>query len=163
MLVVSLLNLVGCAKPADLPDIVVSVASPGAFTRFRSDLGTRFTADQLQPFDTAIQELQLDAMYRDVAPAAARELDMLAVANGKTVHAVMFLGWQARKARFLREIAELTRMLEHDLEQKERTAATGTSASILSRIQSEREVIAKIQRNLDETERRLAALGHAKP
>jgi hypothetical protein len=155
--------LAGCTKPAALPDIIVSAASPGGFTRFRADLGVRFPADLLKDFDTAVQELQLDAMNRDVPTAAARELDMLAVVNGKPVHAVTLLGWQARKARFLREIAELDRMLQHDLELQARTAATGTPETVLTRIHSEQEVIAKLQRNLADTERRLAELGSAKP
>jgi hypothetical protein len=156
-------SLGGCAKPADLPDLTVRAASPGEFTRFRADLGARFPADRLKDFDTAVQELQLDAMHRDVPTAAARELDMLAVVNGRTVHAVTLLGWQARKARFLREIAELDRMLQHDLELQARTAATGTPETVLTRIHSEQEVIVKLQRNLAETERRLAELGAAKP
>jgi hypothetical protein len=157
--VVCLGSLAGCTKPADLPDIIVSAPSPAGFTRFRADLGARFPADRLKDFDTATQELQLDAMNRDVATSEARELDMLGVVNGKPVHAVVLLGWQARKARFLREIAELDRMLQHDLQQQARTAATGTPGSVLSRIQSEKEVIARIQHNLAETERRLAELG----
>lgn len=158
MAVVLLLSLGGCAKPADLPDVIVSAASPGEFARFRAELGTRFPPEQLKDFDTATQELQLDAMNRDVASAAGREADMLRVANGKPVHAVVLLGGQARRARFLREIAELARMLERDLEQQRHTATTGTPATVLARIQSEREVIAKLQRDLAETERRLAEM-----
>lgn len=156
MVAALLLSLAGCAKQADLPDIMVSASTPGDFARFRAELGARFTPEQLQPFDTATQELQLDAMNRDVATAEARELDMLQAANAKTVHAVTVLGWQARKARFLREIAELTRMLDHDVELQQKTAATGTPESVTTRIASEREVIAKIRRHLDETERHLA-------
>ena len=163
MAVAFLLSLGGCAKPADLSDVIVSAVSPEEFTRFRSELGTRFPPELLQDFDTATRELQLDAMNRDVATAAGRELDMLRVANGKPVHAVVLLGWQARRDRFLREIAELTRMLERDLEQQRHTATTGTPATVLARIQSEREVIAKLQRDLAETERRLAEMSPAKP
>ena len=149
--------LAGCAKQPDLPDILVSAASPGEFAQFRAGLGARFSTEQLKPFDAATNELQLDAMNRDVTTAAARELDMLAVANGKSVHAVTLLGWQARKARFGREIAELTRMLDHDLQLQAKSGAD-TSSSVLTRIQSEREVIAKLQRDLAETERRLVEL-----
>jgi hypothetical protein len=159
LLVVVLLG--GCAKPADLPDIIVSAASPGEFTRFRAELDTRFTPEQLKDFDTATQELRLDAMNRDVATAAAREEDMVRVANGKTVHAVTLLGWQARKARFLREIAEISRLLDHDEQQAAKTAATGTPESVTRRLGSEKEVLAKLQHNLADTEARLAEL--AKP
>lgn len=152
----------GCAKQTDLPDITITASSPADFTRFRTDLGARFPAERLKEFDTAVQELRLDAMYRDVTTTEARELDMLGVVNGKTVQTVVLLGWQARKARFLREIAELDRMLRHDLQQQQRTAATGTPASVLSRIGSEQELLTKLQGNLAETERRLAELGTAK-
>jgi hypothetical protein len=149
--------LASCTKPA-LPDLVVRATTSEDLAAFRSDLAARFTAQELELFDTAIQELKLDAMNRNVAPASAREADMLAVANGKSVHVVTLLGWQARKARFLRDHAELTQMLERDLLQQARTAATGTPESVITRIQSEREVIARLQRDLAETELRLAAL-----
>jgi hypothetical protein len=143
--------LAGCAKPVDLPDIVVAASSHEEFTRFRSDLGTRFPAERLQDFDTATRELQLDAMNRNVAAADAREAEMLRAANGKTVHAVTVLGWGARKARFLREIAEITRMLDHDLSQP-------ATASITRRVGSEKEVLAQLEHNLAETGRHLAEL-----
>ncbi len=155
--------LSGCAKSVDLPDITVSAATKEDFTRFRADLGTRFPAARLKEFDTAVQELQLDAMNRDVVTAEVRELDMLGVVNGKPVHAVVLLGWQARKARFLREIAELDRMLQHDLELQAKTASAGTPESILSRIGSEKEVLAKLHANLAATEQHLAELGQLPP
>ncbi len=145
----------GCAKPVPLPDIVVSAAAKEDFTRFNADLGKRFPPEQLQDFDTAVQELQLDAMHRDIATAAGREADMLAAVNGKTVHAVTLLGWQARKTRFLRELAEITRMLEHDLKQAEKAPP---SESLTRRIGSEKEIQAKLQASLAETDRRLAEL-----
>jgi hypothetical protein len=150
--------LAGCTQPADLPDVVVTAASPAEFKRFRADLGARFPAARLKDFDVATQELQLDALARDVVSPAAREADMHRAVHGKTVHAATVLGWGARKARFLREIAEITRMLEHDLKQAEKTAVTGTPAAITRRIGSEREVLAKLEANLADTERRLAEL-----
>jgi hypothetical protein len=146
----------GCAKPVDLPDVVIDAASPAEFTRFRDELGTRFPAERLKDFDVATQELQLDAMARDVVSPAAREADMLRAINGKTIHAATVLGWGARKSRFIREIVEITRMLEHDLKQAEKTAATGTPESVTRRIGSEREVLAQLRAGLAETERRLA-------
>jgi hypothetical protein len=147
--------LAGCAKPVPLPDIIVSAASKQDFTRFNADLGKRFPPEQLKDFDTAVQELQLDAMHRDIVTAAEREADMLAVVNGKTVHAVTLLGWQARKARFQREFAEITRMLEHDLKQAEKAPP---SESLTRRIGSEKEIQAKLQASLADTDRRLAEL-----
>jgi hypothetical protein len=150
--------LAGCAKPVPLPDVIVSAAAKEDFTRFNADLGKRFTPEQLKDFDTAVQELQLDAMHRDIATAAGREADMLAVVHGKTVQAVTLLGWQARKARFQRELAEITRMLEHDLRLAEKAAPAGPSESLARRIGSEKDVQAKLQRHLAETDRRLAEL-----
>jgi len=147
--------LAGCAKPVPLPDVVVSAATKEDFTRFNADLGRRFPPEQLQDFATAVQELQLDAMHRDIATAAGREADMLAAVNGKTVHAATLLGWQARKARFLREHAEITRMLEHDLKMAEKAPP---SDPLTRRIGSEKDVQAKLQASLAETDRRLAEL-----
>lgn len=158
LLVLLLAGLAGCAKPVPLPDIVVTAATKEDFTRFSADLGKRFPPEQLQDFDTAVQELQLDAMHRDIATAAGREADMLAAVHGRTVQAVTLLGWQARKARFLRELAEITRMLEHDLKLAANAPAAGPSESLTRRIGSEQEVQAKLQRHLAETERRLAEL-----
>ncbi|MDI1249121.1 MAG: hypothetical protein PSV13_09685 [Lacunisphaera sp.] len=163
MVVVYLVSLVGCAKQPDLPETIVNAATKEDFARFRAELGARFAAERLKEFDTATQELQLDAMNRDMATAEARELDMLGVANGKPVQAVVLLGWQARKARFLREIAELDRMLQHDLELQARTAATGTPPAVTQRIGSEREVLAQLHRKLAETEIRLAELARPGP
>ncbi len=150
--------LAGCAKQADLPDTVIAASSHEEFTRFRSELGTRFPADRLRDFDTATRELQLDAMNREIATADAREADMLRAAHGKTVHAVTVLGWGARKARFLREIAEIRAMLERDLALQAKSAATGTPESVTRRIGSEREVLAQLERNLADTEHHLAEL-----
>lgn len=150
--------LAGCAKPVPLSDIVVTAATKEDFTRFNADLGRRFPPEQLQDFDTAVQELQLDAMHRDIATAAGREADMLAAVHGKTVHAVTLLGWQARRARFLRELAEITRMLEHDLKLAANAPAAGPSEALTRRLGSEKEVQAKLQRHLAETDRRLAGL-----
>ena len=152
-----LLALGGCAKAPDLPEVVVDGGTPGDFTRFRTELGARFPAARLEEFDTAIKELQLDAMQR-FATTAEREADMLRVAHGKSVHAVTVLGWEARRARFLREIAELDAMLQRDLAQQARTAATGTPDAVLRRISSEREVLEQLHGNLAATDARLAVL-----
>lgn len=152
--------LAGCSKPVPLPDVIVSAAAKEDFTRFNADLGKRFPPEQLQDFDTAIQELQLDAMHRDIATAAGREADMLAAVHGKTVYAVTLLGWQARKTRFLRELAEITRMLKHDLKLAEKAPP---SDALTRRIGSEKDVQARLQRHLAETDRRLAELTSTNP
>lgn len=152
----------GCAKPADLPDVRVSAPTPGDFTRFRTELGARFPAARLEDFDTAIKELQLDAMQR-LDSAAEREAETLRIADGKSVHAVTVLGWQARRARFLREIAQLDGMLQRDLAHQARTAAAGTPSEILRRIGSEREVLEQLRGNLAATESRLTRLATPAP
>ena len=157
--IVLLVGLGGCTKPQDLPEITVRATHAGELTDFRAELGARFTLEQLQPLDTALDELKLDAMNRGVASAADREQDMLGAVNGKTVHAALVLGWQARRNRLLRETAELTKMLDHDLQQQEKPAATGTPESVLTRIRSEKEVLDKLHRNLVDTENRLTELG----
>lgn len=161
ILALTLLALLGgCAKPPDLPETMVNAPTASDFIRFREELGKRFAADRLADFDTAIKELQLDAMER-FESARERETDMLRVANGKSIHEVTLLGWQARRARFLREIAQLDQMLQSDLRQKEKTAATGTPDSVLRRIASEHEVLDQLHQNLAATDRKLAALAAA--
>jgi hypothetical protein len=151
LVVLGLVGLAGCAKKADLPDVVVSAGTREEFTWFRTELGAQFSESRLKDFDVALRELQLDAMNREIVTAAAREADMLSAADGKTVHAVTMLGWTARKARFLREITEIKRMLEHDLKQPQ-------TEGVLRRIGSEKEVLAQLETNLAETERHLAEL-----
>lgn len=148
----------GCAKKVDLPQVTISAADASEFARFRSELGEQFPAERLQAFDTAVQELKLDAMNRDLATAAARESDVLATMNGKSVQGVTLLGWQARHARFLREIAFIQGMLDRDLKVQQNAGANGPSSVVLARIQSARNVIAQTQRNADEAEHRLTEL-----
>lgn len=150
--------LAGCARQVDLPDTLVAASSKVEFAQFRADLGARFPAEQLKDFDTATRELQLEAMNRDIASAEAREAEMLRAVHGKTVHAVVVLGWGARKARFQREIADITGMLERDLALAAKSAPAGTPDSVTRRIGSEREVLAQLQHNLAETERHLTEL-----
>jgi hypothetical protein len=151
--------LAACTKQLPLPETVIPGANSAEFTRFRAELAARFPASQLTDFDTAIKELQLDAMNRDLPSVALREADMLRMVNGKTVHAATILGWKARRDRFKREIAMLTRVLERDLEEEARHAATGTPAAVTRRIASAREVLAKLDRDLAATEQHLATLG----
>jgi len=148
----------GCAKKLDLPDITVSATDVSEFSRFRSELGAQFPAEHLKDFDTAVQELKLDAMNRDVVSAEARELDMLAVVNGKTVHAATVLGWEARRARFAREMAEINRLLETSLKQQQNAGANGPSSVTIARIQSARNVLSQLEANATETDRRLAEM-----
>jgi hypothetical protein len=139
-------------------EVIVSAASAAEFARFRADLGTRFTAEQLQDFDTAIQELQLDAMNRGKATTADREADMLAVVNRKTFPDAVLLGWRARRVRILREFPEARRLVDQDTAEVAKTAATGTPESITSRLASEKQALDKLRRDRDDTMRRLNEL-----
>ena len=151
-------NLLKAVVEAAKANIIVSAASASEFARFRGDLGTRFTPEQLQDFDIAIMELQLDAMHRNIATEAGREADMLGVANRKTFPNVVLLGWRARKARLLREIPEARQLLDHDAEEAAKTAATGTPESVTRRLASEKEALAKLRRDRDDTLRHLTEL-----
>lgn len=155
--VILLSLLASCAKPA-LPDVVVRAATSSELASFRADLASRFAAVQLEPFDTALQELQLDAMHREISPASAREVDMLAAVNGKTVRTAQILGWTARRARLLRETATFTAMRDHDLQLQKETG-TETSQTVLNRLQNEQDILARLARDLADTDRRLIDWG----
>lgn len=159
LLMLFLAGLVGCTKPVALPETPVRAASAEELAAFRAELGARFGPEHLQAFDTALQELQLDAMNRDVATAGAREAAMRAAVHGKTVRAAEILGWQARRRRILGEIALLTPQLEHDLKRRAETAATGTPQIVLNRIQNVEDILARLRRDLAATEQRLADWG----
>jgi len=151
-LLAALLALAGCSRPA-LPDTIVRAASAEELASFRADLGRSFPADELQTFDTALQELRLDALNRDVSPASAREADVCAVVHGQTLHVVRLLGWQARQQRLRAEIAYLDGLLAQDLERQKLTP----TQNISDRIASAREVLARLHRDLDATQAQLAA------
>jgi hypothetical protein len=137
-------------------EIIVSAPSAAEFAKFRADLGTRFAPEQLQDFDTAIQELQLDAMNRGKATATDCEADMLAVVNRKTFPDAVLLGWRARRVRILREFLEARRLIDQDTAEAAKTAATGTPDSVKPRLASEKQALDKLRRDRDETLRRLA-------
>ena len=139
-------------------EIIVSAASAAEFARFRADLGARFTPEQLQDFDTAIQELQRDAMNRGKATAADVEADMLAVVNRKTFPDAVLLGWRARRVRILREFPEARRLVDQDTAEAAKTAATGTPEAITSRLASEKQALDKLRRDRDDTMRHLNEL-----
>lgn len=148
--------LCGCARP-ELPEIIVQAPTPGEFDKFRAELGADFSLERLQPFDTAIQELKLEAMRQGVAGVAAREQQVATAIHGKTVHATQILGWQARRGRLQDERAEITKLLERD--RRLLKGATGAARSIADRIRSEEEILARIDGDLADTERQLIDWG----
>lgn len=145
----------GCAK-RELPEIVVNASSGAAFARFQADLAEKFGAEQLQPLDVAIEELKLEAMNQGVEGVAARERQMLAAIDGKTVHEAWLLGWRARQRRLRGEIAEMTALLERDTKLRQQG---GTSQTLLNRLQNERDIIARLQRDLTDAAQRLLGWG----
>ena len=154
----ALFLLASCAKP-DLPDTILRAGTGEELAACRAELGQRFAADRLAALDTALNELQLAGMDRGLATAAARAAAMREQVNGRTVHAVEILGWQARRARLRGEIGQLTEIRDQQVAVRDRTAATGTPQAVHDRIASAEEVLGKLRRNLEETERQLAAWG----
>lgn len=150
--------LLKAAVEAAKAEIIVSAASPAEFARFRADLGTRFTPEQLQDFDTAVQELQLEAKNRGKATGADREAAMRAAVNQKTFPDAILLGWRARRDRILRELPEARRRVDRDTAEAAKTAATGTPESITNRLASEKRALDQLRRDRDDTLRRLNEL-----
>lgn len=148
------LCLAGCGDH-DLASSTIHAASEEEMASGRADLARRFGPEALAAYDVAIQELQLAGMDRGVAAAADRAAAMRDAVNGKTVRAVEILGWQARRTRLQGEIKEFAALLEHDLALREKTAATGTSQTVIHRIENEQDILAKLRRLLGEAEQRL--------
>lgn len=156
-----LVGLLGCAKSVDLPERVVRAATSEELAAFRAELGRAFAAERMEPFDTALNELRLDAMNRNLAPASARERDMLAVVNGQTVRQTEVLGWQARLARIRREILLFTTTLVQDLKSKQESPGS-VSQTVANRIQNVEDILTRLERDLAETEQQLAVWGAEK-
>lgn len=150
-----LLALAGCAKP-ELPEVIVRAGSPEELTAFRAEPGAQWPATELATFDTALQELRLEALNREIAPASAREEYLRSEVNGLTVKAVRLRGWQARRVRLQAEIALLAQM-ETDLLHQQETKGANDSNS--ARLASAREVLVRLRRDLSATESQLSAWG----
>ncbi len=155
--------LAGCSKPLPLPDTVVQSGTAEELAEFRVNLGAAFPADQLQAFDTALVELKLDAMNRsDLKSAEERDDYVRGAINGLTVRAIEIRGWQARRTRLLSELAQISEMLANERKAAAKTADTGTPESILTHLQNEEEISARLQRDIAAAEKQLADWG-AKP
>jgi hypothetical protein len=146
--------LVACGRTPALPETPIRAGSDRELKQFRDELGTRFPAGELAAFDTALQEIRLEALNRDVSPAAAREDYLRQAINGKTVGEVTRRGWEARRTRFQAEMTYLRGLLEQDLARQQKTPTD----NLASRISSAREVLARLERDLQATEAQLAAL-----
>jgi len=137
---------------------VVSAATAADFAQFRADLGARFTLEQLQDFEIAIRELELDAANRGKTTAAEQAADMRAVVNKKSFPDVVLLGWRARRVRILREFPEARRLIDQDTAEAAKTASTGTPEAVTRRLAAEKQALDKLRRDRDDTLRRLNEL-----
>jgi len=151
-------NLLKAVVEAAKANNVVSAATAADFARFRADLGARFTPEQLQDFDIAIEELKLDALRRGKPTPAEQEADMLAVVNKKAFPEAVLLGWRARRVRILGEFPEARQLIDRDTAEAARTAATGTPEAVTRRLASEKQALDKLRRDRDDTMRRLTEL-----
>lgn len=158
LLIALCLSLGACGK-TDLATNPVRAGSEEELASSRADLAARFGAARLADYDVAIQELQLAGMDRGLTSASARADAMRDAVNGKTVRAVEILGWQARHARLQSEIKEFAALLERDLALREKTAASGTSLTVIHRIENEQDILAKLRRLLAEADEKLASWG----
>lgn len=150
-----LLFAAGCARP-DLPETPVRAGTAEELAAFRAELGQRFAAERLEPFDTAVQELQLAGMDTGLATAAERAAAMRAQVDGRAVRVVEVAGWRARRTRLQAEIASLEKTLAADLRIRAEKGSA-TSLTVVNRIQNVEDILAKLRGLLAEAERRLAA------
>ena len=89
---------------------------------------------------------------------SGREANLLAVVNRKTFPDVVVLGWRARKDRIIREIPGAIRLVNEDTAEAARTAATGTPEDVTRRLAREKEALAKLRRDRDDSLRRLTEM-----
>jgi hypothetical protein len=152
--------LAGCSRPLPLPDTIVQSGTAEELAEFRVNLGAAFPADQLQAFDTALVELKLDAMNRsELKSAEDRDEFVRTAINGLTVRAIEVRGWQARRSRLLSELAQISELLANERRAAARTADAGTPSSILTHLQNEEEISARLQRDITAAEKQLADWG----
>jgi hypothetical protein len=148
----------GCARP-ELMDWKVRAGSSDDLAAFRSKLTERFSSEELRPFDTALQELKLQAMNSGVSGTAAREEAMRDVVNGKTLREAIVLGWQARRARLKRELDDMRGRLEHDSQLQQKAVSADSVKFFTNLINNERDLVAQLERDLADAEARLKGWG----
>jgi hypothetical protein len=156
----ALLSLCGCGA-AVLEDLKVEAASVESFQSFRQNLARRYSADQLAPFDTAVQELKLEAMNSGVAGAKTREEKVLQNIHQKRVREVTILGWQARHSRLTAELTDMRSRFERDSKLQEKAQTEDSRKFFSNLLQNERDLIAQLERDLRATEERLREWGAA--
>lgn len=142
-------------------DKPIAASTPEEFTTSRERLVAILTPEQLQAFDTAIQELKLDAMDKGVAGTSAREQHMRSTVNGKTVRDATLLGWKARKARFERELKDMSDRLAHDSQLANRSGSTEPSRTVSNLVQNEQDIVAQLKKQLEDADHHIENLSHA--
>ena len=158
----ALLCVASACAPKPLAERPVNAVSADSFANFRTMLGSDFAADQLKDFDTAIQELKLDAMNHGVAGVAAREEKVLALMNGKSVREIEVLGWQARHRRLNAELADMEQRLTHDRALQAKAVSADSVKYFSNLISNEQDLVAQSKRNIAATEAKLQSW-NAKP
>lgn len=154
-LVVTLLYFVsGCSQKA-LLDREVRAGSSEEFMIYRTGLVGEFTPRLLQDFDTAIQELKLDAIAKGVAGAALRDQRIRAAANGKPVHQVLVLGWEARRSRLTNELNEMKERYAHDTKLLARPGSNESTQFLSNVTRNEEDKINQLKSLLGDTEQKL--------
>ena len=133
--------LAGCSKPAP-QDRIVKADSPEQFDQWRSDRED-WSSQEQQDFDTAIQEIKLDAMNKSAGTIDSRESAMCEAVNGKTVRAVEILGWHDRRDRLEREKNDVETRYAHDSKLKAREDQTDRAQALATTTRNEQAIIAK--------------------
>lgn len=150
----------GCSQK-DWLQREVPAASSDELAAFRARLGQEKSADEIKPFDTALQELKLDAMNHGVAGVAAREAQMRAMVAGKPVRDVLVLGWEARQLRLENELKDMSGRLEHDSQLLNKPGGPGPTPFMTNLIKNEQDIVAQLKRDLAQAQARLAEWGVA--
>lgn len=151
----ALLSVVpGCGKKSGL-DYQVVARTPDELAATREHLENVLDPQHLQFFDTAVQELKLDAMNAGIEGAARRDEEMRTRVEGKSVRDVILLGWKARQGRLTRELKDMTERLNRDLPNAERPGGKEPGTFLANRIQNEKELVAQLTARLEETNRQL--------
>lgn len=149
-------SVMGCA-PRKAIDGPVAARSAEEFAAFRDALNGAVPLPTLEAFDTAVQELKLEAMSNGVSGVGAREERVRQTVNGKSLQVVLTLGWKARAARLQRELKDMTDRYEHDRELLNRAGGSASSQHLANLTANEQDIIAQLKHQLADTEQKLSA------
>ncbi len=160
--ILSLGGLLGCSQKAVL-ERTVSGGSTELLAEFLEDLRPAWSGEEHALFETALQELKLQAMNAGVSGVQAREDQMRTAINGRTVREVLVLGWQARWLRFTRELEDMTARLERDSALQVKAKTPESVRFFDNLISNERDLIVQMKAGRADAEAKLAAWGADRP